>query len=133
MECSQLDFQISRFRSQDEKTPVYNGCVCLQRLEGPGVKLIVLPQGHLKAKEAACVHIPSLRIRCTALQSSQLQLNINTLQQNSTLSATRPSSRLMTDAAACVSSNGQCCKSKCCVVSSVCSLADACIVLSKQD
>lgn len=49
MKCSQPDFQINGFRSQDEKTPVHNGCVCLQRLEALGVELIVLPQGHLKA------------------------------------------------------------------------------------
>lgn len=47
MKSSQPDFQIN---GQDEKTPVHNGCVCLQRLEALGVKLIVLPQGHLKAK-----------------------------------------------------------------------------------
>lgn len=51
MKCSQPDFQINGFRSQDEKTPVHTGCVCLQRLEALGEKLIVLPQGHLKAKK----------------------------------------------------------------------------------
>lgn len=59
MKSSQPDFQIN---GQDEKTPVHNGCVCLQRLEALGVKLIVLPQGKFKGKKkkTACLHIPSL-------------------------------------------------------------------------